>query len=233
MRTVALVLLLSFCAVPGVAQNAPVPAEKEPFHTPIFRNEHVVVSAVEVPPHQTTQLHRHDRPYLAVMLTDSTTTTNVPGRPPEQRKRRSGEVWMSDPVTHAVRNDSDAPFRATVVDFLARQSPAKPIARKATRYCNPGSKTACVTEKYLLCTDHVCVSEVEMGPGALTMRHRHSTDHMVIALNDLEMKDTIEGKPSPVVRTQKTGQVVFVDAGLTHQLENGPKPAHFITVNWK
>lgn len=233
MRNGVLTLLVSLSLVTSFGQQAPVPAEEEPFHSTMFRNEHVLAVGVEIPPHQTTQVHQHAHQYLAVSLTNATLTTSVPGKPAVQQKRRRGEAWMASPVVHAVRNDGDTSFRATVVDFLARQGEVKPSTQKPSRYCNPKSTTACVSERYLFCTDRICVSDVEMGPGALTMKHSHSTDHMVIAISDLEMKDMIEGRPAAVTRSQKSGQVVFVDAGITHQLENGPKPARFITVSWK
>ncbi len=215
------------------AQDAVVPVEKEPFHTPVFRNEHVLAVGVEIPPQQTTQIHRHAHQYLAVSLDNATVTSTVPGKPPVQEKRHRGEVWMGAAEAHSVHNDSGVPFRATVVEFFAPQGEVKPIQRKVSHYCNPKSATACVTERYLFCTDRVCVSEVEMGPEAVTMRHSHSTDHLVIAVSDLEMKDRIEGRPAAVMRIQKSGEVLFIDAGITHQLENGPMPARFITVSWK
>ena len=217
----------------SLAQNPPVPVEQEPFHSPIFRNEHVLAVKVEIPPHQTTELHQHNHQYLTVSLSDGTLTATVPGQPPALEKRRRGEAWMSPAMAHAVHNDGDAPFRATVVAFFAHQGEVKPVARKPSRYCNPRSKTACVSERYLFCTDRICVSEVEMGPGAITMKHSHSTDHLVIAVSDLDMKDWIEGRPAATMRSQKSGEVLYVDAGITHQLENGPKPARFITVSWK
>ncbi len=232
MRTGALGLLLSICLA-CLAQNPPVPAEQEPFHSPIFRNEHLLAVRVEIPPHQTTQFHQHAHQYLGVSLSDATLTTTMPGQPPAQEKRWRGEARMGNPVAHSVRNDGDTPYRATVVEFFARQGAVKPLERKPSHYCNPRSTTACVTERYLFCTDRVCVSEVEMGPGALTIRHSHSTDHMVIAISDLNMKDWIQGRPAAAMRTQKSGEVLYIDAGITHQLENGPQPARFITVSWK
>jgi len=239
MRSVGVALLLSFWVVMSLAQDAPVPVEKEPFHTLSFRNEHVVVLRVEIPPHQTTQLHQHVRQYLTVSLADARITSTVPVAPnlPQpplvQETRRKGEAWMAEPVVHTVRNDGDRPFRATVVEFLACQKNLKPVNRKPSRYCNPKSKVACVRERYLFCTDRLCVSEVEMGPGAITMKHSHSTDHMVIALSDLEMKDWIAGRPAAEMRDQKSGQTLFLDAGITHQVENGPQAARMIVVSWR
>lgn len=217
----------------SLAQNTAVPVEQEPFHAPNFRNEHVQVLEVQIPPHQATRLHRHAHQYLTVALTDSTLTSIVAGQPAATGQHHRGDVWMDEPVEHTVRNDGDTPFRAVVVSFFARQGTPKPVTRKPSRYCNPKSTTACVTERYLFCTDRVCVSEVEMGPGAMTMKHSHSTAHMVIAVSDLEMKDWIEGRPSAEIRTQKSGQVLYLDAGITHQIENGPKAVKFITVSWK
>ena len=217
----------------SVAQNVPVPVEQEPFHAPIFRNEHVQVLAVEIPPHQTTLFHRHAHEYLTVALTDSTLTSMVAGQAPKSSKHLRGEAWVDEPVQHAVRNDSDTPFRAVVVTFFARQGPVQAVERKPSRYCNPRSAAACVDERYLFCTDRVCVSEVEMGPGAITMKHSHSTAHMVIAVTNLDMKDWIDGYPSAHMRTQRSGQVLFLDAGITHQIENGPTPARMVVVSWK
>ncbi len=226
-------LLCCLALVTAAPAQAPVPAEKEPFHREVFHNEHLEAVEVEIPPHETTQLHRHDHDYLAVSLTDSTVTSIAPGKEPAQEKRQSGQVWMGRRTAHQVRNDGDTPYRATSVELMARQGEVKPISRKPSHYCNPHSKTACVTERYLFCTDRVCVSEVEMGPEAVTIKHSHSTDHLVIAVSDLEMRDWIEGRPAAVMRNQKSGEVLFVDAGITHQLANGPKPAHMIVVSWK
>ncbi len=233
MRAALTPLLLWLFCMMSLAQTAPVPVEQEPFHAPVFRNEHVLVLEVGIPPHQTTQLHQHAHQYLTVALSDGALTSTASGQPPVEEKRRRGEVWMSPPMSHAVRNDSNTPFRATVVAFFARQGKVQSAQRKPSTYCNPKSKTACVTERYLFCTERICVSEVEMGPGALTMRHSHSTAHMVIAVSDLNMKDWIEGRPSATMRRQKSGEVLYLDAGITHQLENGSTPARFITVSWK
>lgn len=229
----ARVMLVGLAMLAASAAQAPVPAEKEPFHREVFHNEHLEAVEVEIPPHQTTQLHRHDHDYVAVSLTDSTVTAMVPGKEPVQEKRHTGQVWMGKRTAHQVRNDGDTLYRATSVEFLAAQGEAKPVNRKASHYCNPHSKTACVNERYLFCTNRVCVSEVEMGPEAVTIRHSHSTDHLVIAVSDLEMRDWIEGRPAAVLRDQKSGQVLYLDAGITHQLANGSKPARMIVVSWK
>lgn len=230
--------LLLMCMTFGIAaaapSQAPVPADQEPMHRLFFSNEHVHALRVEIPPQEASQLHRHDRDALVVWLVDSTFSSMEPGKPPQQFTRKRGEAQMTKAgLVHSVRNDGNAGFRTTVVEFMAPQGEIKQLTSKPSRYCNPNSKTACVTERYLFCTAKVCVSEVEMGPGAVTMKHSHSTDHLVIAVSDLEMKDWIEGRPAAVERSQTGGEVLFVDAGITHQLANGPKPAHMIVVSWK
>jgi len=226
-------LLCCLALVSAAPAQVPVAAEQEAFHKLTFRNEYVEAVAVEIPPHQSTQLHRHAHDYLAVSLRDGTVTTTAPGKDPAQEKRQRGEAWMGKATDHVVRNDGETPYRAVAVEFKAPQGEVKPVHDKTSRYCNAKSKTACVTERYLFCTAKVCVSEVKMGPGAVTMKHSHSTDHMVIAISDLDMKDWIEGRPAAVARSQKSGEVLFVDAGITHQLANGPKPVRMIVVSWK
>jgi len=115
-------------------------------------------------------------------------------------------------------------------EAAAARGKAGRVGTKDSHYCNPGSETACVNEKYLFCTNKVCVEDVTLGPGAVTIKHGHTTDHMLIAVSDYELTDDTEGK-APTIRTKKSGEVEYIPAGIRHQLTNtGKDTARFIVV---
>ncbi len=227
------VLMLLIVAV-GWTQDppVPVPVEQEPFHKHMFSNDRVRVFLVQIPPGKTTLLHRHDRDYLSVALADAIITSTPLEKPPDQETHTRGEVHMSKAgLVHTVHNSGGAPFRITLIEFTAAQGQVRRLESKSSRYCNSGN-TGCVTEKYLFCTDKICVSQVEFGPGAVSEVHRHATAHMLVALNDLEMKDEQPGKPADP-RNLKAGEVAYLPAGINHALVNGTKTAKFITIVWR
>ena len=233
MRRVIPFLLLAALALAAQTPESPVPITSEPSHHLYLENDQVRVFQVEAPPHAATLVHQHDHDYIFVSLGASDLRNEVVGKAPVELKLDDGEVhWSKGGFAHRIINLSDQPFRNVTIELLRAQGAATPSTQPASRYCNPGSQTACVSERYLFCTERVCVSDVTMGPGAATMRHTHSTDHMVVAVTDMQMTDEIEGKPA-VERTIKAGSAAYIEAGITHRLINGAQAARFITLQFK
>lgn len=222
-------------AAAGMAQKpAPIPDSQVPQRKEIFRNQRVLVALLELAPREATPMHQHARDMIAVFVNGGSTTNTEYGHKPAADKMAPGEVRFKNAgYAHASRNEGVNPFRVAVVEFADPQGKAEPAASKKSHYCNPGSATACVDEKSLFCTAKVCVEDVTIAPGALTTRHSHSTDHMLVAVSGYEFTDQIEGK-GKVVRTRRSGEVEYIPAGITHQLTNsGKAPARFIVVVWR
>ena len=175
---------------------------------PILKNARVTVSRVEIPSRGTAaNTSAHD--VLTVMVT---------GRP--KSKEAPGSLFFSPAGQAApLTNSSDSTAQAVRVEFTSPQGLMEKKHPAPSRYCNPGSKTACVSEKYLLCTAKMCVEDVTMGAGAVTTRHSHDTDHMIIALTDYTLSDDVVGK-GVVERKVKSGGVEYTPAGITHTLTN-------------
>lgn len=228
-----LIALIGMALGPGLvarAQEKPVSLADDPTHKLELSNRTVQVYRVEVPAGGHTLLHRHEHDSLRITLADSDSLDAIVGQPPVAAQRKLGETrWARSGLTHQVTNRAQTPLRGVTVELLQPGGPAQPATEPVSRYCNPGSQTACVSERYLFCTDRVCVSDVTMGAGAVTTRHTHSTDHMVIALTDFDVTDEAAGKP-PERRVLKAGEVNYFSAGLTHQLTNSQHATRFITV---
>jgi len=226
--TVALLLLVGTLAAQSAA---PVPDAEVPQRKQILQNQHVTVSRLELAPQESTPMHRHDRDMLVVFVSGGRTTNTINGKRPKKDKMEVGEVrFRNAGYVHATTNEGPQEFRAVVIQFAEPQGKAGRVGTKDSHYCNPGSETACVNEKYLFCTNKVCVEDVTLGPGAVTIKHGHTTDHMLIAVSDYELTDDTEGK-GPTIRTKKSGEVEYIPAGIRHQLTNtGKDTARFIVV---
>jgi len=212
----------------------PVPAAQMSQRKEIFRNAHVVAYNTELAPGEIAKLHTHQQSTLNVVLTPARRRVSVPGKHPVTDYPKLGDV-IFDPqgTVHSTQNIGDRPIRVTAIAFSKATGKLVRSTQKSTRYCNPGSKTACVNEKYLFCTETFCVEDVTFGPDAISTKHAHMTNHMLIAITDYEFRDEVEGKGS-VTRTRKSGEVEYIPAGITHQLTNTSKqPSRFIVVAFK
>jgi quercetin dioxygenase-like cupin family protein len=231
MRQLAVVLSL-LCAACVAQVSAPIPDDQVPQRKEILRNQRVSVSLLQLPPGDATPMHKHSHDTLAVFVNGGRTRNTVLGKLVRDRMAVGETDFHNAGYTHAVTNYGKFPLREVVVDFADAQGNMQKVDRPDSRSCNPGSNK-CVDENYLFCTVKVCVEEVTMAAGAVSTRHSHATDHMLIAISDYDLTDEVEGK-GRVTRSRKSGEVEYIPAGITHRLTNvGKAPARFTVVIWR
>jgi quercetin dioxygenase-like cupin family protein len=199
----------------------------------ILSNDRLKAYLVTMAPGQASPMHRHDHDMLSVFVsggelkvTDAKGTTGI--------KTSPGEVhFQAGGFSHSVANAGKSEFKAVDIEFQDAQGKREPVGQKRNHYCNPGSKEACVTEKYLFCTARFCVEDVTMGPGAKSTQHSHDTEHMLVAISDYSLADDTTGK-GVISREVKSGGVEYLPAGITHVLtNNGKEEARFIAIIFK
>jgi quercetin dioxygenase-like cupin family protein len=217
-----------------LAIPAPIPDSSVEQRRVVLTNPRVTVTRFDFAPGEAIPMHQHTHDIMAVFIDGGRLRETVEGRKSSDEKMYAGEVrFHPQGYAHATRNLEVEPFRVAVIEFADPQGSLEKMKPKKTHYCNPGSKTVCVDENDLFCTARVCVEDVTMSPGAVTTRHGHTTDHMLVAISGYELTDRVEGKGT-IVRTRKSGEVEYVPAGITHQLTNtGSSPAHFVVVLWR
>src|ERR1700737_3880501 len=89
----AMAIALLVATVHVAAQDAGAVALKaEPHHHLAFENDYVRAFHVEVGPHQSTLLHRHDRDYVFISLGDASVTNAVAGLPEAQVKLKDADA---------------------------------------------------------------------------------------------------------------------------------------------
>ena len=123
--TVKQVLLFAIGCLPlAVAAQMPgvLPLASEPHHHLALHNEYVNVYQVEVAPHDSVLLHRHDFDAISVMLSDSQVTVHIPGKPDVQQKLSDGQVRLqARGYVHSTSIEGVTTYRNVTVELLQPQ----------------------------------------------------------------------------------------------------------------
>jgi hypothetical protein len=120
-----LISLLAACssAVLAAPQNSTVlPLAYEPHHHLALHNGYVNVFEVEVAPHDSVRLHRHDFDAISVMISEAQVTVLTPGKPDVHLKLFDGQVRLQPRgYVHATSIDGDTTYRNVTVELLLPQ----------------------------------------------------------------------------------------------------------------
>jgi hypothetical protein len=110
----------------ATSQSASVPISEEHHHHLVLANPFVRAYEVEVPPHESTLLHRHDQDYVYIVFGDADITNAVEGKPELKAHLPDTAVnYAHGPFAHVARNDGDATFRNITVQLLPPQGELK------------------------------------------------------------------------------------------------------------
>jgi quercetin dioxygenase-like cupin family protein len=128
-----IVLLLGLILSTAARTQVPVQVSDEPRHHKLLANEWVRVLDVHIPPHDTTQMHKHSTPSVFIVLSNTKTGSQAlvePGKP----TFADGNIWFESfqakPRIHRVWNEDTVEFH--VMDIELPHSPAAPAAPAAT-----------------------------------------------------------------------------------------------------
>jgi beta-alanine degradation protein BauB len=85
----------------------------------ILKNRRVRVWEMVLEPGETYPMHRHEHPYLSIMLENaSVVMTDLKGKEERLRVRKGDVVWRVPPDNHSVRNVGRTRFRNRLVELL-------------------------------------------------------------------------------------------------------------------
>ncbi|MFI5059164.1 MAG: hypothetical protein ACHQLQ_13360 [Candidatus Acidiferrales bacterium] len=123
----ALFVALCCLAIAATAQEpAVIPLASEPHHHLALHNAYVNVYQVEVAPHDSVLLHRHDADAISIMLSDSAVTVRVPGKPDVHQKLVDGQLRLqARGYVHSTSIDGDTTYRNVTVELLLPQQGAR------------------------------------------------------------------------------------------------------------
>jgi hypothetical protein len=228
-KLIVLILLLTSFAL--AQETTPISALEVKYRKRILKNDRVSVYLLEIPPSHASLMHRHDTDILSIFVAGGETRGTIYGKPPREDRFTIGEVrFRSAGFTHSTENIGANVFRSVILEFNSSMGALEPAKPPDSRYCNPGSETACVDEKYVLCTAGFCVKEITVAPGAVWLNNDYASDQMLVAVSDYRFSYQRQGKTA-LGRRRKSGEVEYLPGGSARQWENALNvPARIIDV---
>lgn len=224
-----LVFLLLLYGFAAAQETTPISALEVKYRKQIFENDRFAVFLLEIPPNHATLMHRHDTDMVSIFVSGGETKGTIFGKPPKEDKFAVGEVrFRPAGFTHSTENVGADMFRSVILEFKSSMGSMQPAKPSNSHYCNPGTTTACVDEKYLFCTTRFCAKELSLAPGAIWRNQGLKNDQMLIAVSNYELSG--QRKTANTLK-RKTGEVEYLVGGSTHQWRNATsETAHIIVV---
>jgi hypothetical protein len=129
MRAKTTTLLLPTCWLSLlVAAQTPavIPLASEPHHHLALHNQYVNLYQVEVAPHDSVALHRHDFDAISIMMSDTHVAVYTPGKPEAQHQVVEGQIRLQPRgYVHSTLVDGGAPYRNLTIELLLPQEGAR------------------------------------------------------------------------------------------------------------
>jgi len=212
MKTLLVVAAL-LLASPLAAQETAVPVDQEPHHEVVLKNDYVEVMRVRLPPGQRQALHTHSHDGVAIRLSESTVSVDVPGQDSNgPLATHPGDVsvqaYAEHPFTHRVNNVGASLFEVVDIELLKRpDGPAsEPIAA-------PAAENASVrTYRWSL------------APGGSTPEHTHRRPYLIVAATPMQL---VMRAPDGAAREHPVvaGDFHWIESTVTHVLTNNGQQA--------
>lgn len=214
-------LAVTLASLTLVVQASDVEITSEPHHHLVLQNRYVRVFKVEVPPQQSTLMHRHKYDYAYVTIGDVELSNEVEGKPAATLKLRDGETRFSPGnFAHAIRVLSGTPFRNVTIEFLPNASPHKNWGEdRGLQVLEGGSK------EILFDNNGVHASDVQLNPGGTLPKDTHFNKQLIVAVTVVELR--ARGGPSGKIHLQP-GDIQWLNTPPT-LVNIGSQPARFIS----
>ena len=208
-RSIGLAVFMVAIGVMAAGQVA-VPADQESHHHVLLKNEYIEVVRATLAPGETTGYHIHASDAAGVEFTEDTTTEQFLGEPEgEASPAHPGDVWAEPlpngkPYTHRVHNVGNTTM--DLIDLLLLQKPSQtPVAAAAPVAAENAE---------------VRVYKWVLAPGSASAMHTHQHPYLIVAATPMRLKMSAPDGRS-LSEEVKPGDVHWVNAVVTHSLENG------------
>jgi hypothetical protein len=191
-QTAALLSGILFMMMPAAqAPEVVIPLSAEPHHHLALHNNYVNVYRVEVSPHDSVVLHRHDADAISVMLSDAEVTVRGPGKPDVRQKLSKGQIRLqASGYVHSTTIESDEPYRNVTVELLLPQTGHENlcavVAAAKPLHCSDEQKTvsgAGYKVEPQFQTDQTRLTISRMGPHEVLTLDRTEKPELIIAMD--------------------------------------------------
>jgi quercetin dioxygenase-like cupin family protein len=215
-----LVLLLTLCtsSLLAAAQISNIiPLASEPHHRIALHNKYVNVYKVEVAPHDSVQLHRHDFDAISIMMSDSQVTVHTPGKPEVQQKLSDGQVRLQRRgYVHSTSIDGDSVYRNVTIELLLPQEQERnlcsPVIASQPLNCPSAQASPIATriEQPLFETDQSNVTLIRVLPHQEFSLSNAGGPELVVVLDPITITSAGGNSPEDSLRA---GDFKWADVG--------------------
>lgn len=111
-------MAIEILRLPRVSKRALLPDATNP-RQPVFENDKLRVFRISLAPGESTEMHRHSLPGLAIVITAGEIVIETPGidKPGRATVKVGDVIWREDPITHAIRNNGRTRFEAIDIEL--------------------------------------------------------------------------------------------------------------------
>src|SRR5271165_7414871 len=217
-RLLAAALLFGVPALgqaPTGVNMAPVDTAKEPHHHLMVDNTYVRAFRFSLPAGESTLLHAHDEPYLAVSLGAAEFANDVAGKPEARGKTADGQVnYSPGGFAHLVKADAGVPFNNVTIELLHPQGEPRNLCEKIV----PGDVGSCdlsgdqpsaaIATRPLFETDEVRVDSVVVRRAGDIVDKPHALRGLLIAVSGTPVQ--VARVPGVMTQVLHAGEMLWL-----------------------
>ncbi len=210
----------------------------EPHHRVVIENSYVRALRFSLPTGDTTLLHAHNVPYLAISLGAAEFANDVAGKPEVRGKTVDGQVTYSrGGFAHLVRADAGVPFNNVTIELLRPQGEPRNLCDKIV----PGDAGACdlngepntsIATRPLFETDEVRVSSVVVRRDGDVMDQPHALPGLLVDVSGAPIQ--VARVPGVPTRVLHAGEMLWLPLASAPKftVEDGPE-ARLVLISFK
>jgi quercetin dioxygenase-like cupin family protein len=232
---------LSFSSASHAQTPAPEPVDmaKEAHHRVVVENSYVRALRFSLPAGESTLLHPHSVPYVAVTTGATEFTNVVTGKPEAHVKLADGQITYSrGGFSHLVRAEFGAPFSNVTIELLRPQGEPRNLCEKIV----PGDLGACdlsaaapdvpVASRPLFETDEIRVDSVTVRRAGDIMDKPHALPGLLVSVSGAPIK--VARIPGVPTQTLHPGEMVWLplQGEPKFTVEEGPE-ARLVLISFK
>jgi hypothetical protein len=121
-RHLLITAFLCFPLLCGAQEQDVLRLSSEPHHHLVLHNDFVNVYSVQVSPHDSVALHKHDVDAVSIVLGDAVITVKSPGKPDVHQTVMGGQLRLQrSGLVHSTDIEGDVAYRNVTVELLLPQ----------------------------------------------------------------------------------------------------------------
>jgi len=225
--------LLALCGFLFAQQEKPVDMADDPTHTLLLENAAMRAFAVAIPRLGESKLHRHDRDYIVISLTDGEVSHHIPGTHPVEQPQQTEDVNYvhRQPFAHTMRNEEITTYRNLTVEIMQRDQSAYSgfLTDDAVTWWLPWGVDH--SKPFVVSVEKTGLTmvRVQLLEEGTVRRPGRGGGTLLVALTDLELAP--DGADEPLKMSK--GDVKWLDGGAVFFKNATRDPARFVLLEFR